>query len=124
MSEDHDELVFSTKSPMLSMEITVDDKPVTLKFKSVNQVPAERLFYGEGEALLNSSAIMVETLKWALEPASYKVLLKLPMGSWKHILGEMSRASEADLGKSSGSSTSSKSTGRRSKQTSSDSDSG
>lgn len=124
MSEDNDDLVFSTKTPMLSMEITVDDKPVTLKFKSVNQIPGEIVMYNDGEGFLDSSTIMVETLKWALEPASYKVLLKLPMSSWKHVLGRMSKLSDADLGKSPGSSTSSKSTARRSKQTSSDSDSG
>lgn len=118
-----DDLSFSTKADMLELAITVDNKPVTLKFKSVNQVPAGTLFYGEGEGFLDSSTIMVETLKWALDAASYKVLLKLPMVSWKNILGEMSRISDADLGKSEGSSTSSKSTGRRSKQTSSDSDS-
>lgn len=112
-------LVFSTEAPKLSLDITVDDKPVTLKFKSVNQVPAQILFYGDGEGFLDSSTIMVETLKWALEPESYKVLLKLPMISWKNILGEMSRASDADLGKSPASSSSSKSTARRSKQTSS-----
>ena len=118
-----DSLVFSTEATQLSIDITVDNKPVTLKFKSVNQVPAQTLFYGDGEGFLDSSTIMVETLKWALEPASYKVLLKLPMVSWKDILGEMSRVSDADLGKSSESSTSSGSTGRRSKRTSSPSDS-
>lgn len=116
-------LVFSTEAPKLSMEITVDGKPVTLKFKDVNQVPAQTLFYGDGEGFLDSSTIMVETLKWSLDPASWKILLSLPMISWKNILGEMSRASDADLGKSPASSGSSKSTARRSKQSASTADS-
>lgn len=123
MSDVNEDLVFSTKPSHLELDIVVDDKPVTLKFKNVNQIPAEKLFYGDGEGFLNSGAITVETLKWALEPDSYKVLMKLPMSSWPKILGQLNKASDADLGKSSGSSTSSKSTGRRSKQTSSDSDS-
>lgn len=116
-------LVFSTEAPKLSLEITVDGKPVTLKFKDVNQVPAQTLFYGDGEGFLDSSTIMVETLKWSLDPASWKILLSLPMISWKNILGEMSRASDADLGKSPASSSSSKSTARRSKQSASTADS-
>jgi hypothetical protein len=116
-------LVFSTEAPKLSLEITVDGKPVTLKFKDVNQVPAQTLFYGDGEGFLDSSTIMVETLKWSLDPASWKILLSLPMISWKNILGEMSRASDADLGKSPASSNSSKSTARRSKQSASTADS-
>jgi hypothetical protein len=96
---------------------------VTLRFKSIAQIPAEKLFYEGSESMLDSTSIMAVSLKWALDAESHKMLMKLPMTSWSKILGQMGKLSDAELGKSLASSGSSKSTGRRSKQTSSASDS-
>lgn len=100
------------------MEIVVDDKPVTLKFRSLNLIPGQLLLNDDCTTIISGSAMTLVTLKWALHPDSHKVVMGLPGSAWDPIIVQMSKVGESpEPGKSPASSSSSKSTARRSRRT-------
>ncbi len=99
---------------LLSIDITVNGKTKELTFKSLTLVPLGILRKTRGD----QTEQMWQVFEWALPPESLALLDELPGHQLEEILTRLNEASEADLGKSQGSSTSSKSTARRSKPTS------
>lgn len=110
-------LKVTTKSELLSLEILIDEEPVVLQFKSLNLIPGNLILNDDETELVSGQAMTLVMLKWALTPKSYATVIGLPPSSWDPILLRMNEVSESDLGKSPGSSSSSKSTARRSKRT-------
>lgn len=107
-------------SELLEATVELDDgETVSIKFTSLNLLPIGLLRRTRNDEQEQVWA----TLEWALDPESLTLLDELPATQLMAVLDEMQKVSQANLGKSGSSSPSSKTTARRSKRTSSPSDS-
>lgn len=97
------------------VEVEVDGETVThtLYFKPLTLVPMGILRKTRND----QSEQMWQVLEWALPPESLAICDDLPTKELEDVLNRLQQTSEADLGKSSGSSKSSTGTGARSKRT-------
>jgi hypothetical protein len=102
----------------LSITIELPTGKKTLQFTPLNLVPIGIIRRTRDD----NTEQMWQIFEWSLYAKDLAVLDQAPATQLWDILGEMQKISQADLGESEASPTSSKSTARRSKPTSSTSD--